>query len=303
MATTFAQVQNRVRQHLVGYARDQDQLTSLALSMLSTDITFSVDPGTVSQLSRGLCQIDDELILVKQADQTSGLVTVMGGLNGRGREGTTAVSHSVDALVTNAPAFPNIRVQEAINDTLVGVYPHLVVFGQVNIQKLAPQLEYELPAEALDVWYVANQLVGPSLVWQPGPNFRFNPYADPTSFPSGKSIQLLDGVVPGRQQRVVYAKAIGTLTNPSDDFATVTGLPERCVDMITYGTVARLLPAYESARLQQRTVESNQRSQLVPPRAATQTSQYYMALYQQRLAEERSRMFTEIPNYQQYQGS
>lgn len=303
MATTFQQVQHRVRQHLLGYAQDQEQLTELSASMTSGDTTFSVDPATANQLSRGICQIDDELIQVKQVDLTSGLVTVLGGVNGRGRQGSTAAAHSSAALVTNAPAFPNVRVQEGINDTLLGVYPHLVVFGQTNITKLAPQIEYQLPAEVQDVWYVTLQLVGPSRVWQPGPNWRFNPYADPTTFPTGKSIELLDGVVPGRQMRIVYAKKVNTLTNASDDFETVTGLPERCVDMVTYGAVARLIPAYEAARLQQRTIESNQRSQLVPPRSATQTAQYYMALYQQRLAEERNRMYIENPNYQQYQGS
>jgi hypothetical protein len=303
MATSFAQVQNRVRSHLLGYSKDQEQITSLAANMAPGDTTFLVDPGTTNLLSRGTCQIDDELILVKTVDQTSGLVMVMGGVNGRGREGSTAASHSTNALVTNSPAFPNIRMQEAINDTLLGVYPHLVAFKTTNIEKLAPQIEYPMPADALDVWYVTLQLVGPSLVWQPGPNWRFNPYADPTQFPTGKSIQLLDGVVPGRQMRIVYAGAIGTLTNPSDDFATVTGLPERCVDMVVYGTVARLIPAYEAARLQQRAIESNQRAQLVPPQTAMRTSQYYMSLYQQRLSEERDRMYTEIPNFQHYQGS
>ena len=303
MSTTFAQVQNRVRSHLLGYSKDQEQFTELASGMAPTDTTFLVDPATVENLSRGTCQIDDELVLVKTVDQTTGLVTVMGGVNGRGREGTTAVSHSTQALVTNSTAFPNIRMQEAINDTLLGVYPHLVAFKSTNITKLAPQLEYTMPADALDVWYVTLQLVGPSRVWQPGPNWRFNPFADPATFSTGKSIELLDGVVPGRQMRVVYAAAVGTLVNPTDDFFTTTGLPERCVDMITYGAVARLLPAYEAARLQQRAIESTQRAALVPPQSAARTAQYYMSLYQQRLAEERDRMFTEIPNFQHYQGS
>ena len=303
MSVTFAQVQNRVRSHLLGYSKDQEQFTALTVSMAPGDTTFTVDASTQPNLSRGTCQIDDELILVKSLDPTSGLVTVMAGTNGRGREGTTAVAHGVNALVTNAPAFPNIRMQEAINDTLLGVYPHLVTFKTTNITKLAPQLEYAMPVDALDVWYVNLQLVGPSKVWQPAMNYRFNPLADPTVFTTGKSIELLDGVVPGRQMRVVYAAAVGTLVNPTDDFFTTTGLPERCVDMITYGAVARLLPAYEAARLQQRAIESTQRSALVPPQAASRTAQYYMSLYQQRLAEERDRMFTEVPNFQSYNGS
>jgi hypothetical protein len=303
MATTFLQVQTRVRSHLLGYARNQEQVSVLAANIAPSDTTFSVDPTMLQEISRGLVQIDDELLLVQKVDQTTGVATVTGGLNGRGRDGTAAVSHTSGALITAFPAFPNIRIQEAINDTLLGTYPHLVTFTQTNITKLAPQIEYALPADCLDVWYVTGQLVGPSKVWQPLPNWRYNPQADPTTFSTGKTIEILDGVVPGRQMRVVYARAIGTLANATDDFATVTGLPERCVDMISYGAVARLLPAYEPARLQQRAIESNQRSSLVPPQSALRAAQYYMSLYQQRLAEERTRMYTEIPNYQQYQGS
>ena len=76
MATSFAQVQSRVRRHLKGYNRNQEQYTSLSVAMGPTDTTFTVDPSTVPQLSRGLCQIDDELILIKTADQTSGLDSV-----------------------------------------------------------------------------------------------------------------------------------------------------------------------------------------------------------------------------------
>lgn len=302
MATSFAQVQHRVRGHLLGFTRDQEQQSSLAASMTAADTSFTVDTATVQNMSRGLIEIDSELILAKTVDQTTGIVTVLGGVNGRGRDGTTAASHSQDAIVTSSPTFPAQRIKEAINDTLLGIYPHLVVFGTTNIQKLAPQIEYEMPAEALDVWYVVNQLVGPSKVWQPAVNWRFNPNADTAYFSSGKSIELLDGVVPGRQQRIVYAKAISTLSSDSDDF-TVTGLPERCVDLVTYGAVSRLLPAMEAARLQQRTIESNIRGQIVPAQSAARSAQYYALLYQQRLAEERDRMFTEVPNFQRYQGS
>lgn len=303
MATSFAQVQNRVRSYLLGFTKDQEQVTELSASMGASDTSFTVDTSSVGQLSRGTCQIDDELILVKSVDQSTGTVTVQGGVNGRGRDNTTAAAHSQFALVTNSPVFPSIRIQEAINDTILGVYPSLVAFGQTNITKIAPQIEYEMPAEAMDVWYVTDQLVGPSKVWQPGPNWRFNPYADPTVFPSGKSIQLLDTVVPGRSQRVVYSKKLAPLVNASDDFETVSGLPERCVDMISYGAVAKLLPTQEAGRIQQRVVEATNRAQVVPAQSSLRAAQYYQVMYQQRLAEERNRMFIEIPNFQSTQGS
>jgi hypothetical protein len=304
MATSFDQIVAQTRAQLLGFAKDQEQYSSLTANMGATDTSFVMDTATASAIGRGTVQIDDELMLVKSVDRTSGTASLLGNLTGRGREGTTATTHSTDALVVMSPAFPNVRIKEAINATIRGVYPHLVVFKSTEITKLAPQIEYSMPADAMDVWYVALQTIGPSKVWYPAQNWRFNPNADTTTgdFPNGKSIQLMDEVVPGRLMRVVYSTTPTTLTNASDDFATVTGLPERCVDLIVYGAVWRLLPAYEAARLQQRAVEATERSPLVPTASASKTTQLYLALYQQRLEEERARMFAEVPNFQYFQG-
>lgn len=298
--TTFDDLITQVRQQILGYSKNQTAVSELASAMGPTDTTFTVDGATVTNVTRGLVEIDDELILVKSFDRNSGVVTVMGNTNGRGYEGTTAASHSKFALVTADPPFPRIRIKEAINDTIQSMYPQLVVFGQTEIPKLAPVFEYALPADAKDVWYVTGQLVGPSKVWQPLPNWRYNPNANTTDFPSGKSIEIFDFVTPGRAQRVVYVKEPTTLTNGSDDFTT-TGYPERCSDIVRWGACYRLLPAYEAARLQQKTVESTERAPLVPPRAAASAAEYFRQLYEERLAEERKRQWEEVNNFQRFQ--
>lgn len=293
--TTFADLVNRVRQQILGYAKDQLAVTELAQDMTPTDTSFTVDTATIDNLSRGLVEIEDELVLVKSYDASSGVVQIMGSLNGRGAEGTQAAAHGVTTLVTSDPRFPRARVKEAINDAILGVYPDLVVFGYTNISNLAVVYEYGMPADALDVWAVSDQLVGPTQVWMQGTRFRFNPSADPTSFPTGKSIQLFDPVTPGRAMRVKYTKTPVALSADADDFEAVSGLPNRCADLIVWSACARLLPAYESARLQQQAIEATERAPLVPPRSAAQTAAYYYQLYQQRLQEERNRMFLEHP--------
>jgi hypothetical protein len=305
MATSFDGLVQRCRQLLMGFTKTQESMSELAANMGATDTTFTVDATTVTNIGRGLVEIDDELILVKAFDSTSGTVTVMGLTNGRGREGTVAASHSAHALVTQSPVFPRARIKEAINDTIRGLYPDLPVFGSTEITKLAPVFEYPLPAEAADVWYVTGQLVGPTKIWQPLPNWRFNPQADTTTgdFPDGKSIQIFDFVTPGRAMKVVYTKEPTVLTNNSDDFAGTTGYPERCVDMVTYGAVGRLLGSYEPARLQQTVIETVNRAQMVPAGASLKAAQYFLALYSQRLEEEKSRLWTEQPFYQTFQGS
>lgn len=310
MAVTFDQLTSRVKQQLLGYTRDQASISSLAASMAASDTTFMVDPETVTNLSRGLIEIDDELILLKSYDRSTGTATVMAGTNGRGVEGTTAASHASDVIITDDPMYPRARIKEAINDTINATFPDLWVLGEYEFTKIAARYEYPLPTEVEDVLKVTVNTIGPSAVWFPLSSWRFNPVASttagqvkPTPTPTGKTIQVMrDFVVPGRAFRVTYLKKPGTMTNGSDDFETTTGYPERYIDLITYGACWRMLPAYESARLQQQAIEATERAPLVPTGAGSNASKYYMALYQQRLAEERTRLQRLFESYQTFNG-
>ncbi len=309
MAVTFANLVDRVKQQLLGYTKDQASVSYLTQAATATDTTLMVDPSTATNLSRGLIEVGDEMILVKSFDRGTGTVMVMGGTNGRGVDGTTAATHSINDIVTNDPRFPRQRIKEAINDTILGIYPDLWVFGQHEFPYVSARYEYPIPAEVDDVYKVVVNTIGPSGVWFPAQSWRFNPMASttpgqvkPTPTPTGKTIQIYDRIVPGRNVRVSYTKGPSTLTNNSDDFATVTGFPERYVDMITYGAVWRLLPAYEAGRLQQASIEATERAPLVPTSAATQGSQYFLALYQKRLDEERTRLQRLFESYQTFNG-
>lgn len=310
MATTFDQLASRVKQQLLGYTRDQASISYLTAPMAPTDTTFAVDPSTVTNISRGLVEIGSELILVKSFDQSSGNVTVLGGVNGRGVEGTTPAAHSINDFVTDDPMYPLARVKEAINDAINGTYPDLWVFGEYEFPKIAARYEYPLPDVVEDVYKVYVNTIGPSAVWFPLSSWRFNPQASttpgqvkPTPTPTGKSLQIMrDFIVPGRNIRVTYSTKPNVLVNGSDDFATTTGYPDRYVDLIVYGACWRLLPAYEAARLQQQQIEATERAPLVPTGAGSQAAQYYLSLYTRRLQEERDRLFRIFENNQAFNG-
>lgn len=310
MAVTFDQLVSRVKQQLLGYTRDQASISYLTSAMDADDTSFMVDPETVTNLSKGLIEIGDEMILVKNYDRATGTVTVTAGTTGRGVEGTTASAHSINDIVTDDPLYPRARVKEAINDTINATYPDLWVLGAYEFPKVAARYEYPVPTDVEDVLNVTTNTIGPSAVWFPNSAWRFNPLASttagqvkPTPAPTGKTIQIMrDFIVPGRNIRVNYIKKPNTLTNGTDDFATTTGYPERYIDLITYGACWRMLPAYESARLQQQAIEATERAPLVPTGAGSNASKYYMALYQQRLAEERQRLQRLFESYQTYNG-
>ena len=301
---TFDQLVSKVKAQLQGFALDQASVSELSAAISSASATtFTCDTATVTNLSRGIVEIDDELILVKTYDATSGVVTVMGLTNGRGYQNTTAATHAVNSLVTSSPAFPRARIKEAINDAITALYPQLVVFGTTDFTANAVQVEYSLPSEARGVWYVVGRWTGPEKVSAPMPNHRYNPKAYTVDFPTGKSVQLFDGVTPGQNIRVVYEKAPSTLVAGSDDFAAVTGYADRISDLVVWDACKRLLPSVLSARLQQQAVEATERAPLVSSRDIGAAVQLYASLYAERLADERTLMFEELPTYATFQGS
>lgn len=300
--TTFNDLVVRVKQQLLGFTQDQQSVSELAVSMAPGDITFTVAGDTVTNLSRGLVEIDDELILVKAYDRSSGVVSVMGSANGRGAEGTVAASHASTSLVTASPPFPRARIKEAINGVIQALYPSLVVFATTEISNISVVYQYGMPAAAKDVRAVALQTIGPTKVWQQGRNWKFDPRSNTTDFPTGKSIQLFDTVTPGRAMRVLYEKEPTALSANADVFDTVTGYPDRITDLVVWGACSRLVPALDSARLQQQSIEATERAALVPQASALKTASYFQQLYYQRLEEEKARQFDEDPAVQFYSG-
>lgn len=301
--TTLGDMKGSIKQLLQGYTRNQEQITWLTAPMTPTDVTFQVDPSTAKLVSRGLVQINNELILVTSFNAQTGLVTVAANTNGRGVENTTADNHSINDIVIMDPDYPRQRITEAINQTIQATYPDLYVMEEFDFPKVAARYEYQMPADSEDILRVTCDTIGPSRIKFPAQSWRYNPQAqnDPTAgLTTGKSIQIMDQIVPGRDIHVVYTTKPGVLVNDTDDYLTVVGYPERTIDMIQYGAVARLLSGVESARLQQKAVEATERAPLVPTGAASNASQYFWNMYQKRMNEEMDRLHQLFPSYQTF---
>jgi hypothetical protein len=301
MAVTLGDMKGRIKQLLQGYTRNQEQITWLAQAMTALDTSFLVDIGTSTAVTRGLVEIDDELLLVNTFNSQTGTVNISAGTNGRGVENTTAAFHDLNSIVTMDPDYPRQRITEAINDTIQATYPDLYVMAGFEFPKTAARYEYQMPAESEGVYKITADTIGPSRVKFQAQRWRYNPQAqnDPASgLNTGKTIEVMDQIVPGRTIRVMYIKKPGTLTLNSDPFEVTTGYPERYIDMIQYGAVARLLSGVEPARLQQKSVESTERAPLVPTGAASNASQYFFRMYQQRFDQEVDRLHQLFPSYQ-----
>jgi hypothetical protein len=301
MAVSLGDMKGRIKQLLQGYTRNQEQIAWLSVGMAPSDTTFTVDLSSINRVNRGLVEINDELMLVNTYDSSNGIVTLAAGVNGRGRENTTPATHAINDIVTMDPDYPRQRIAEAINDTINATYPDLFVMASHEFPKMAAIYEYEMPADAEDILRITADTIGPSRVKFPSQAYRFNPQAQITSsLTTGKTIQVGDFIVPGRTVKVMYYKKPGNLTLNTDDYETTVGFPERTVDMIEFGAVARLLAGVESARLQQKAVESSERAPLVPTGAASNASQYFWNLYKMRLDQEMDRQHQLFPSYQTF---
>lgn len=280
--STFSQLTDQMLMQLYGYTTLQDQATYLTGALSATGLTVNVDDATA--VSRGIVEIGDEIIWVDNLDSSAGTLTVPP--YGRGFRGTTASAHSIGDRVVSSPMFPRQMVKDALNDAIKSVYPELFAVGSTTFTYQPAISTYSLPTGALDVLQVAWQTTGPSKEWMPVRRMRVDKHAATGSFSTGVSVSIYDMIVPGRTIKVVYTKEPTALSNDSDEFSTVTGLPSSCEDLIKFGAAYRLTPFFDSAHLSGQSAEADYSGQPRNQNNAASLSRFLLQMYQVRLAEE-----------------
>lgn len=288
---TFNQLVDSTLMYMYGMTTHQDQETYLTSAVNSADLVLSVDDP--SMMSRGIVEVGTEMMQVNSVDVTAGTITV--APYGRGYRGTTASSHTENTRVVATPLIPRSMAANAINETIRSVYPDLFAVGSTTIAFNPAVSTYAMPADALDILSLSWQTVGPSKEWQPIRRWRVDKHADTTAFPTGVTVSIYDGITPGRNVRVVYTKQPTGLTNLSDDFASVTGLPESTVDVIRYGSVYRMSPFFDAPHLAGITAEADFAANIRPIGSASTFGKYVLQLYQVRLTEESRKLNSVFP--------
>ena len=109
--TLFKDIIDETALALTGYTSRQDQATYLLSGISSTDLSLQVADGTV--LTRGLIEIDDELIWVDSFNRTTNVATI--APYGRGFRNTDPASHASGSRVTISPSFPRSVIRKNVN--------------------------------------------------------------------------------------------------------------------------------------------------------------------------------------------
>ena len=291
---TFNQLVDEVKTNLAGYTLRQDRISNLTNSggINTTDLAIQI--GSNENLAKGIIEIDDEQIWINSFDKNSLTLNAIPGF-GRGYNGTTAAPHAQNSQVIMTPTFPRVSVKRAINDTINSFYPKLFGVSSTTFTFNAAQVAYPLPAEARDVLYISWQTVGPSKEWLPVNRWRFDRMANVAAFNTTKTVNIYEKIMPGRTVQVYYSIIPNDLSNNSDDFATVTGLPETCRDVVVFGASYRLLSYLDTGRINLSSAEADINDNKLPSTAGASASKYVFALYQQRLMEESTKLQDRFP--------
>lgn len=240
MAATLGSMVEGVLDTLYGHSAVQDAITSLTQPITDTDTQLTVDD--TESVATGLIEVDSELMRVKGVDLSTNVVTLLP--SGRGVRGTTAVAHAAGADVRVAPVMPHFSVVREINAEIGSLFPGLSAVASTELTASSTTITYELPADAVSVLDVRWR--NPAGHWDRVRSWEVEFSQNTTDYASGKTIRAVTPDV--GKIRVIYGKPFGTLTALTDDLATL-GVPESCEDLIRMGTILRLLPSMDIARL------------------------------------------------------
>ena len=297
MATLSELVEQTIAE-VGSYIKNQDSITVITSAIDADDLTIAVDD--VKSLSKGVVEIDEELLYVKKAITDSGTIEIIGtsgNPSGRGWRSTTATSHVSGAIVRNNPLFPRAQVKRAILETIKGM--NFPVVTNETFEFNGADYSYIMPDSLVDITGISWDVPDSTGVWQLIKNWRLDTnYYDPDTATTKQALILKESPMPGRDVRVQYTKYPTTITNNQD--LTASGLPSSCEDVVRLGAMYRLLSTVEPGKVTAVSVSADALDQPVAAGASTSAAKYIFQLYSVRLAEEIAKQQANFLNIIQY---
>lgn len=290
---TLSDMINEVSINLSGYTLQQDRATHITTDVAATASTIAA-PITLSLAStdsvgKGIVEIDEELFWVDNYDRVGNTATI--APYGRAYLGTTLASHTAGTKVTIAPTFPRFVIKRAINDTISAIGSSIFAANKTTITSNLSTSAFRLPATGnslniRSILAVAYEAIGPSKEWIPIRNYRFDGNANSTAFTSEQTISIYDMITSGRTIQVVYSTDPLPFTSNTENFATQTGLPESCKDLVILGATYRLLSNLDPARASMVSPQADETDSKRPYGSSQSLTRQVYTLFNQRLSEE-----------------
>lgn len=229
-----------------GYDQAQDAVGGLSSALTADGLVLNVDD--ISGASRGIAEVDLEVMRVRQVDpQNNSLLLYPFG---RGYRGSVATTHAPGTEVRFNPTWLAATVAREINGVLDEIYP--TVYGvqseEFSFQSAGTGTALPIDDYAVGVISVWVNDGSTKDEWIRDDHWDYNP----DSSTVGKGLRMSTAYRAGRLGRVVYAVKpqkfdLGGALD--QDFQAVTGLPERCADLLTLGVAYRMAPYIDVGRL------------------------------------------------------
>ena len=290
---TLTDMINEVSINLSGYTLQQDRATHITADVAATTSTIAapitLTLASTDSVGKGVIEIDEELFWVDNYDRIGNTATI--APYGRAYLGTTLAAHTAGTKVTIAPTFPKFVIKRAINDTISAIGSSIFAANTTTITSNSAVSAFRLPATGTtlnirNILAIAYQALGSSKEWIPIRTYRFDGNANSTAFTSGQTISIYDYIPSGRSVQIVYATDPTPFTSNSEDFATKTGLPESCKDLIILGATYRLLSNLDPARASMVSPQADETDSKRPYGSSQSLTKQIYSLFNQRLNEE-----------------
>jgi hypothetical protein len=295
---TLNQLTEQTLGEVNSYVKNQESVTVITSAATAGDSTMLVDDATA--LSKGIVEIDDELIYLKKVIPTSGAIQVLGTTGnaiGRGWRGTTATSHVTGSVVRNNPIFPRNQVKRAILETIKGM--NFPCITNTTFTFNGSDYSYIMPDALEDITGISWDVPDSTGVWQIIKNYRVDKnYYDADTASIKQALILKESPMPGRTVNVQYTKFPTTITDNQE--LTVSGLPASCEDVVRLGAMYRLLSTVDPGKVTAVSVSADALDQPVQAGASTNAAKYIFQLYTVRLSEEIAKQQANFLNTIQY---
>lgn len=290
--STVATVINRTqRQLLSGQVEEKNKLSG-AINTTATSLATLYDlnglrPGTVFE-------IDSEMFYVWESSVSSKTVTVERGWNG-----TTAASHTNNAIITVSPRFPRAQILEAINDEIAdlsspvnGLYQMKIVDTTYN--GTDPMINLPAFGTVFDLYDVRLRYTNDDYpLIRKVQLIRDLPTSD---FPSSYAIKFNQRSRSG-DLRITYKAPFQTVSTEVDNLQQVAGIATSMEDIVALGAQIRLMSPREIRRNFIDTQGDTRRSEEVPAGAIGNSITNLLRLRRDRITAEAMKLAKQYPTF------
>lgn len=280
--TTAADWVAEAEQHLNSGSREsRNKLASALSDTTGTTVSFAFALNNIQEGST--IAVDLEVMHVWSVDPTGNTAVVE-----RGQYGSTAATHLVDAIVFVNPKWPRFAIFRALNQELQALASAgLFKMNTVELTYSSAVAGYDLTAvtNLEGIYAVEAKYTGLTGDWVRIQHYDLGRNQNTTDFPSGFSLTLREGGMPGQAVRVLYKSRFTALSSLTTD-VSVTNLPASAYDLPALGAAARLVTPREVGRNDTSTQGDTRRAEEVPAGAVARSAAYLWQLRRDRLSDE-----------------